>query len=489
MKYIPTIGLEIHAELLTQSKMFCGCPNDPTELTPNKNICPVCLAHPGTLPVPNKKAIELVLKTGLALNCGINKHSKFDRKNYFYPDLPKAYQISQYDLPFCKDGYLMLPKSGHKIRIRRIHLEEDTARLQHGNMGPESSSGRLATLVDFNRAGVPLMELVTEPDFHSAEDVVEFAQEFQLLLRYLGVSDGDMEKGHLRLEANISVAPEGAKELGTKVEIKNINSFRFMKAGIEYEIARHTKLHEEGKENDIVQETRGWNEAKQETFSQRSKEEAHDYRYFPEPDIPPFDFADGYIEEIRNSIAELPQQRRERYAGEYNLSEEQANLLAQDPAYADFFEESVSELQALVPNPSVTLLYNYLMSDIRGLEVQEAVSLGQMPLKPVHLASVVAQLQQNKISSRVAKDVLLKVFQTGNDPDSIIREEGLSAISDESELEKIISDVCAANPSVVEEYKSGKTAVLQFLLGKVMAQTKGRANPAQVKVILEKSLK
>ncbi|OGM92229.1 glutaminyl-tRNA synthase (glutamine-hydrolyzing) subunit B [Candidatus Wolfebacteria bacterium RIFCSPLOWO2_01_FULL_47_17b] len=484
MNYIPTIGLEIHAELLTQTKMFCSCLNDPTEITPNKNVCPICMGHPGTLPVPNKKVIEYVIRTGLALNCDINKHSKFDRKNYFYPDLPKAYQISQYDLPFCKDGYMVLPQSGKKIRIRRIHLEEDTAKLQHG--GPSTSSGQPASLVDFNRAGVPLMELVTEPDFHSADEVVEFAQEFQLILRYLGVSDGDMEKGHLRLEANISVAPADAKELGTKVEIKNINSFRFMKAGIEYEIARHTKLYEEGKEEKVVQETRGWNEQKQETFSQRSKEEAHDYRYFPEPDIPPFDFADDYIEELRNSIAELPQQRRERYASEYNLSEKQTDALVQDPAYADFFEEAISELRELVPNAPVDLVYNYLMSDIRGIEVQKAVSLQHMPLKPVHLAFITAQILQDKISSRTAKDVLLKVYKTGDDPDSIIRQEGLAQISDLSELEKIVADVCAANPSVVEEYKSGKTAVLQFLVGKVMAQTKGRANPAQVKTLLEK---
>lgn len=481
MEYLPTIGLEIHAELLTKTKMFCDCLNDPTELTPNKNVCPVCLGHPGTLPVPNKQAIEYVLRTGLSLNCEINRHSKFDRKNYFYPDLPKAYQISQYDLPFCKDGFLVLPKSNKKIRIRRIHLEEDTARLQHSADGKHS-------LVDFNRAGVPLMELVTEPDFHSADEVVEFAQEFQLVLRYLGVSDGDMEKGHMRLEANISIAPENAKELGTKVEIKNINSFRFMKAGIEYEIERHRNLYEQGKEKEIVQETRGWNETKQETFSQRSKEEAHDYRYFPEPDIPPFDFTDEYIDELRKSLVELPQQRRERYASEYNLAEEQVGALVQNLAYANYFEKSVSELRTLVPNTSIDLVYNYLMSDVRGIEMNRAQSLDQLSLKPAHLAYIIAQILQKKISSRTAKDVLLKVCDTGNDPDSIIREEGLEQISDTEELEKIVRTICSTNPSVVEEYKSGKIAVAQFLVGKVMAQTKGRAHPAQVKTILEKFL-
>lgn len=485
MEYLPTIGLEIHAELLTESKMFCSCKNDPTELTPNRNVCPVCLAHPGTLPVPNKKAIEYVIKTGLALNCGINRHSKFDRKNYFYPDLPKAYQISQYDLPFCKDGYLDIPGSKKRIRIRRIHLEEDTARLQHAADGKHS-------LVDFNRAGVPLMELVTEPDFHSADEVVAFAQEFQLILRYLGVSDGDMEKGHLRLEANISVAPEGAKELGTKVEIKNINSFRFMKAGVEYEIARHTALYGQGKETEIVQETRGWNETKQETFSQRSKEEAHDYRYFPEPDIPQFDFSEEYVSDIKNSIAELPAQRRERYASEYNLSETQAAMLITAPEYADFFEEAISELGALLPagetGSSPSLLYNYLMSDVRGIEVERAIGLKQLYLKPAHLALIVVRILEEKISSRTAKNVLLKVCETGNDPDSIIREEGLGQISDELELENIVREICEANKSVVEEYKTGKTSAIQFLIGKTMARTNGRANPAQVKNIFEKIL-
>lgn len=483
MKYIPTIGLEIHAELLTQTKMFCGCPNDPTQLTPNKNVCPVCMGHPGTLPVPNKQAIEYVLKMGLALNCEINRHSKFDRKNYFYPDLPKAYQISQYDLPFCKDGYMELSKisASRRIRIRRIHLEEDTARLQHATDGKHS-------LVDFNRAGVPLMELVTEPDFHSADEVVAFAQEFQLMLRYLGVSDADMEKGHMRLEANISVALESAQELGTKVEIKNINSFRFIKAGIEYEIKRHIDLYEQGKEKEIIQETRGWNEAKQETFSQRSKEEAHDYRYFPEPDIPPFDFTEEYIEEIKSSIAELPQQRRERYAREYNLSNTQADALALVPEYGEYFEETASELRALISNASFDLVYNYLMSDVRGILADSQVVLSQTPLRPQYLAFVVAQLLENKISSRTAKDILLKVHTTGNDPDGIIREEGLGQISDIEELEKIVHGVCGVNPSVVEEYKAGKIAVAQFLVGKVMAQTKGRADPAQVKIILEKFL-
>lgn len=481
MSYIPTIGLEIHAELLTETKMFCECPNDPTELEPNKNICPICMGHPGTLPVPNKKAIELVIKTGLALNCAINRFSKFDRKNYFYPDLPKAYQISQYDLPFCKDGYMALPISKKKIRIRRIHLEEDTARLQHAVDGKHS-------LVDFNRGGVPLMELVTEPDFHSSQDVVEFGQEFQLLLRSLGVSDGDMEKGHLRLEANISVAPEDAKELGTKVEVKNINSFRFMKAAVEYEIVRHTKLLEEGKGDEIVQETRGWNESKQETFSQRSKEEAHDYRYFPEPDIPPFEFSEEYIQDIRNTIAELPQQKRERYAAEYNLSETQAEMLVQSPEYANFFEKSVSELAAITTNPSVSLLYNYLMSDVRGIESDRAVSLFQSSFAPKHLAQIVGMLLEEKISSRVAKDVLVKTFDTGEDPREIVEKEGLGQIADEGEIVRIVREIIEENQKSAEEYRNGKTALMQFFIGKGMAKTGGRIHPESLRATLEKEL-
>lgn len=290
MRYYPTIGLEIHAELLTESKMFCDCKNDPLETTPNVNVCPICLGHPGTLPKANWKAIELVIKTGLALNCKINHFSKFDRKNYFYPDLPKAYQISQYDQPFCYQGFLILPFLKKRIGIRRIHLEEDAAKLFHSPDGKHS-------LVDFNRAGVPLMELVTEPDFSSASEVVEFAQELQLILRYLKVSAADMEKGNLRLEANISVS-QNSNELGTKVEVKNLNSFRALAKAIDYEIKRQIDLLEKG--HQVIQETRGWDEIKEETFSQRSKEEAHDYRYFPEPDLPPFSLSAEIIEEIRS---------------------------------------------------------------------------------------------------------------------------------------------------------------------------------------------
>lgn len=481
MKYIPTIGLEVHAELLTQTKMFCGCLNDETQLVANTNICPVCLAHPGTLPVANKQAIDFVIKTGLALHCEINKISKFDRKNYFYPDLPKAYQISQYDQPFCKNGYIVLPESNIKIGITRIHLEEDTAKLTHAADGKHS-------LVDFNRAGVPLMELVTEPDFHSAESVVAFAQEFQLILRYLGVSDGDMEKGHLRLEANISIAPEGQNKLGTKVEVKNLNSFQAVFRAVQYEIERHTALWEEGREKEIIQETRGWNEVKQETFSQRSKEDAHDYRYFPDPDLPPIELSDVDIEKIKASIVELPAQRRERLSQEYNLSEKQGELLIRDIFLCSFFEEAVSELKAIHSEGNREMVYNYITSDLQGIQKDSRILINESKIKPVHVAQIVALIGENKISSRVAKDVLKEAFDSGSSPQDIVEQKGLTQVSDESALQKIIAEVILGNVSVVEEYKKGKVSVVQFLVGQVMAKTKGAANPGVVRTMLEKEL-
>src|SRR3990167_1819131 len=309
MTYIPTIGLEIHAELKTQSKMFCSCKNDPAEQHPNINVCPICLAHPGTLPVANKDAINKVIRVGLALGCTISEHSKFDRKNYFYPDLPKGYQISQYDMPFCKGGKLTVGEKD--IYITRVHLEEDTGRLAHP-VGAEYS------LVDFNRAGVPLMELVTEPDITSSQEASAFAQELQLILRYLGASDADMEKGQMRVEANISVRPQGQKKLGTKMEVKNLNSFRAVEGAIEYEIQRQTGALEQG--DNIIQETRGWDDVKGTTYSQREKESAHDYRYFPEPDLPPFQFSKKEIESLEAQLPEFPQQRRKRLLEEYGLS-------------------------------------------------------------------------------------------------------------------------------------------------------------------------
>lgn len=477
-RYQPTIGLEIHAELATKTKMFCSCSNDETQLTPNTNVCPVCLGHPGTLPVPNQTAIDMVVKTGLALQCAISRASKFDRKNYFYPDLPKAYQISQYDQPLCEHGSFTLPTGG-VIRIKRIHLEEDAAGLSH-------SADNKHSLVDFNRAGVPLMELVTEPDFHTADDAVLFAQELQLLLRYLEVSDGDMEKGHMRIEANISIAPQGSDKLGTKVEVKNLNSFRAVKRAIAFEIHRHEKMLLEDRH--IDQETRGWNDEKQETFSQRSKEEAHDYRYFPEPDIPPLVLADEYIERIRASVGELPWEKRKRFSHEYNLSDTQSEFLVQDEKLSAFFEHAVSELNTYTHKIDIQLLFNYLASDAQGLATDRGMPIYVSRLTPAHLAQLVAYVSEEKISSRVAKDVLARVFDGGQSPQDIITTENLFQVSDVSALESIVRLVIDQNDKAVLEYKQGKLNALQFLMGKVMAQSKGAANPDVVKTILAKLL-
>jgi len=355
-EYFPTIGLEIHAELKTKTKMFCSCLNDPEEKRPNINICPICLGHPGTLPVINEEAVKKVIKVGLALNCEISKHSFFERKNYFYPDLPKGYQISQYQVPLCKNGFLEI--DGRKIRIRRVHLEEDTGRLLHQ---------KNYSLVDFNRAGVPLMELVTEPDIKSAKEARKFAQELQLILKYLGVSDADMEKGQMRTEANVSLSKK-ENELGTKVEIKNLNSFKAVEEAIEYEIARQTEILKNKKK--VIQETRGWDDVKKQTFSQREKEEAKDYRYFPEPDLPPLEITPEMIASIRAEIPELPQQRRERFKKEYQLDEKSIEIFVQQKELGEFFEKVISELPPNLNQKDllamIKLSANYIISDLLG---------------------------------------------------------------------------------------------------------------------------
>src|SRR3989344_1363181 len=398
MEYKPTIGLEIHAELKTRTKMFCDSPNDPDpstslgagEKNPNTNVCPVCLGHPGTLPTINKQAVEHVIRVGLALGGKIKPTTKFDRKNYFYPDLPKGYQISQYDKPLVEGGAL------NGIRIRRVHLEEDTGTLVHAQGGPSHGSGRPASLVDFNRAGVPLMELVTEPDFTSAEEVVAFARELQFILRYLGVSDADMEKGQMRIEANVSLSAKHAN-LGTKVELKNINSFKFAKSAIEYEIKRQTEALANGAE--IKQETRGWDEAKQKTFSQRSKEEAHDYRYFPEPDLPPFETSVFEPEKLKMELPELPQEKRLRFKKDFVgiketfFTDSQIENLVGDLALSEYFEEAVSELGTFPLGSSphfnivaIMALNHYLTSDLVGLMNQKRIDFKDLKISPEHLA-------------------------------------------------------------------------------------------------------
>ncbi len=505
MNYTPTIGLELHAELKTKSKMFCSCANNPLEQRPNVNICPICMGHPGTLPVANEEAIRKTIKVGLAFDCEIAEKSKFDRKNYFYPDLPKGYQISQYDAPFCKNGHLKVKE--RDIRITRVHLEEDTGRLVHGKEGSgmptheeiqgfdsvqlvEKYKKDEYSLVDFNRAGVPLLELVTEPDIQLASEAKQFAQELQLILRYVGASDADMEKGQMRVEANVSVRPEGQAQLGTKVEVKNLNSFRAVERAIEYEIKRQTEVLESG--GKIVQETRGWDDGKGETFVQREKESAHEYRYFPEPDIPPFEFSKEEIKAIRAELPELPQARRERFEKEYGLVEKTLEVLVVNKDLGEYFEQGISELGEHISHEKmerlIKLSSNYLVSDLQGLLGGMSVEDKKFLITPENFAELMDMIADEKISTPVAKSVLKEMFETGADPHHIVEEKGLSQLSNTQELQNIVQKVIAENPKPVEDYKNGKMNALQFLAGKIMAETRGKANPQIIQDLLGQAL-
>ena len=487
--YIPTIGLEIHAELKTQTKMFCASLNNPEEKEPNRNVCPICMGHPGTLPVPNIEAIKKVIQAGRALNCKIAEFSKFDRKSYFYPDLPKGYQISQYDQPFCEGGYLEI-QGGKKIRITRIHLEEDAGRLVH-------PKGADYSLVDFNRAGVPLMELVTEPDMHEAEEAQSFAEELQLILRYLGASDANMEKGQMRVELNISLAPEGSKILGTKVEVKNLNSFNVVGRVAAYEIKRQSEILDGGKK--VVQETRGWDESGQKTFSQRIKEEAHEYRYFPEPDIPPIKVSSINYQVL--NIPELPQQKRKRFIEEYGIDPKLTEIFIREPKVADYYEAVVSELLSWekavghgdekkeVRQKLITLAANYLTTDLRRLLGESNATIVDCKISPENFAEFVDLIHIEKLSSRGAKDLLPEMVRTGGDPHQLMLDKSFGQVSDEGDLEKIITKVIESNPGEVSAYASGKEAVLQFLVGQVMKETKGAANPQVAAEMLKKKIK
>ncbi len=501
MAYKPTIGLEIHAELKTASKMFCGCKNDPDEKRPNVNICPVCTAQPGTLPVANEEAIKKVIKAGLALNCTIAKDSKFDRKNYFYPDIPKGYQISQYDQPFCQKGYLEIeaPASSakasagrRKIGITRIHLEEDTGKSIH----PEGAD---YSLVDFNRAGMPLMELVTEPDITSGAEASAFAQELQMILKYLGVSDADMEKGLMRVEVNISVSK--TKKFGTKVEIKNLNSFKVVEKAIDFEIARQIELLEKGDPSNpsgqgkVVQETRGWHDKKEITFSQREKESAHDYRYFPEPDLPPLHFEKKYIDEIKASIPELPAEKRKRFAKEYALEVAQVGMFVANKELGNYFEAVASEFDEWMSAEKIPhgkdlykLVANYLITDIKGLLGSAEFQEKQFKITPENFAQFIKMIYKGEISSKVAKMVLAEMFGTGVDPANIVKANNWGQMQDDGSLEKVIAEIIAKNPKAVTDYKGGNKNVLQFLAGQTMAATRGTANPQKVRELLEKAL-
>ena len=517
MECIPTIGLEIHAELNTRTKMFCASPNDPDETRPNTHICPICLGHPGTLPVINRNAVEKVIRVGLALNGAIAEFSQFDRKNYFYPDLPKGYQISQYEHPLVKGGYLdiqVTPQSAEsqfpisnfkfpdkskiqnpnahtrRIRIRRIHLEEDTGRLIHD---PKAKTTR----IDFNRAGVPLMELVTEPDLQSSEEVRQFGEELQKILRYLGASDADMEKGEMRVEVNISLSPPDASMLGTKVELKNINSFKFAASAVDYEIKRQSALLGRGEK--IVQETRGWDAAGGKTVSQRVKEESHDYRYFPEPDLPPLKIDPAFVEELRAGLPELPHAKLRRFREEFAIPAGLAETIVRDRRLAAFFEAAVSELKGWLSSETrhfdiskfrnaMRLAANYLTTDVVRILVGTGTSIHESPMTPENFAELITYLADDKISSHSAKSVLKEMISSGADPSVFIEEQGLWQTSDAGALQTAVERAIAEHPKAAADYQAGKGAALHFLVGQVMKGSRG-ANPEAVRTLLKEQLK
>ena len=464
-EYYTTIGLEIHAELNTDSKMFCGCVNNPDEERPNVNICPVCTAHPGTLPVINKKAVESVIRVGLALNANIADFTEFDRKNYFYPDIPKAYQISQYKYPIVSGGEL------NGVQITRIHLEEDTANNKH-DRGDYS-------LVDFNRSGVPLMELVTEPVIHSAKEAGDFGRELQLLLRCLGVSEANMDKGQMRVELNISVSDDPNK-FGTKCEVKNINSFRAVERAAEYEIKRMTNLLEEGRGSEIIQETRGWNEAKQATFSQRSKENANDYRYFPDPDLPKLYLNKAFdIRKLKSGLPELPVEKRIRYAADYGIKSEDIETLIIETNLGAWFEEIATILKE---KDKIKIASNYITSDYIGLSKNNAEI--KMP-QARNFAELINMVYVGDISSRSAKDILAMISIQDESPLKIAKDKDLIQKNDEDSLKVIVQKVINENPSVIDIYKGGKENALMSLVGKIMKETNGSANPTLVQKLLK----
>jgi len=505
MEYAPVIGLEIHVELKTKTKMFCASLNDPDEKRPNFNICPVCMGFPGTLPVINHEAVRKVLLVGAALGCELAEVSNFDRKNYFYPDIPKGYQISQYARPLCLGG--KLKAGGKDLHITRIHLEEDTGRSQHDIDGEYS-------LVDFNRAGVPLMELVTEPDITSGSEVREFAEKLRLLLRYLDVSDADMEKGQLRVEVNISLRnkeEEKSNKFGTKVEIKNLNSIKAAASAVDYEVKRQSELLDNG---DVIhQETRGWDEFKQITFSQRSKESAHDYRYFPEPDLPELRFSAGELEAIKQSLPELPEQKYDRFIAEYKLPAQDVDLLVNDPPLANYFEQVISELgswdklshltrpaEEPVQNAShiepgrhfaklIKLSANYMITELKRRLNEAGLELKANKITAENFAELMVRIFHQEISSSAAQTVLEEMFISGKDPEEIIKEKNLGQMSDSADLQAIAETVIADNPKAVEDFKGGKTEAAKFLVGKIMLATKGKANPSVAQSLLEKLLK
>jgi aspartyl-tRNA(Asn)/glutamyl-tRNA(Gln) amidotransferase subunit B len=478
MEYEAVIGLEVHAQLLTSSKMYCGCSAQYASAPPNTLVCPICGGMPGSLPVINEQAVIYTVKTALALNCQIAEFTRFDRKNYPYPDLVKGYQISQYDMPISHDGWLEIVLDGQlkRVGIRRVHLEEDTAKLLHR----DAPDGTSYSLVDVNRSGVPLMEIVGEPDIRSGEEARLYLEKLRTILQYLDVSTGRMEEGALRCDANVSIRPVGSEELGAKVEIKNMNSFRSVQRALDFEVKRQTMALAKGER--IVQETRGWDEDRGLTVSQRSKEFAHDYRYFPEPDLPPLVLDRQWVAEIRRSLPELPDAKRERFVAQYGLSAADALLLSESRALADYFE-AASRAHG---NPKA--MANWINGELRRLLKSTDADIAQTKVRPEQLATLQQMVDEGKINLPTAKVVLEEMFVSGAAPASIVEQRGLGQISDEDVLVRLIEEVLAGNAPAVQDYRSGKRQALGFLKGQVMRATKGKANPALIEELLLKRL-
>ena len=480
MNFETVIGLEVHAQLLTKSKMYCRCSADYASAPPNTHVCPVCLGMPGVLPVINRQALEYAIMTALALNCSISEYTKFDRKNYPYPDLMKGYQISQYDAPIGQKGWLAIEVDGKKkkVGITRVHMEEDVAKLLHRSAGAEDYS-----LVDVNRSGVPLMEIVGEPDLRSSEEARQYLMQLRSILRYLGVSTGNMEEGSFRCDANISIRPEDGSDTLPKVEVKNMNSFKGVYLALEYEAQRQRKAAAEGKK--LVQETRGWVEEKGKTVSQRSKEYAHDYRYFPEPDLPPINISREWVEEIKAKMPELPEARRDRFMSEYGLPVYDASLLTGSKEMADYFEESVSE--DVTPKG----ISNWILGESSRIMNAENIDMDEFrkKIEPAQTTRITKLNSEGVINTPTAKIVYEEMFQTGKSADEIVNEKGLSQISDTGEIDEAVSQAIASNPQAVADYRAGKGTAIKFLVGQVMKASKGRANPQLVNEILIEKLK
>lgn len=478
MKYEAVIGLEVHTELQTKTKIFCSCRTS-FGADPNTNVCPVCLGLPGVLPVLNKKVLEYAVRAGLALNCEISRFSKFDRKNYYYPDLPKNFQTSQFDLPICEHGYLDVEVEGEKrrIRITRAHMEEDAGKLVHHGTSITDSD---YSLVDYNRTGTPLLEIVSEPDMRSAKEAVAYMEKMRAILQYVGISDCRMEEGSLRCDANVSVRPVGQKELGTKTEIKNINSFKGVERAIEYEAMRQAELLEDG--GKVVQETRTWDEKEGVTKSMRTKEEANDYRYFPEPDLVPFTVSDEYIENIRKSLPELPDARKERYMKEFGFSSEDAVFMTNDKATADYFEAAVDA--GADPKACV----NWLMGEFASQLSTDGIEIAKAPVSAENLAALLKLISKGTISGKIAKKVFATMWKEGGNPEEIVKAQGLVQISDTAELSKLVDEVVGKNPKAVEDFKAGKKKAVGALVGQIMKATKGKANPRVINELLNKKL-